>query len=120
MARLVYLSTYGSDDPTRAALPFYLANGAIEAGHQAEIALTGEAVYLMRDDTVDAVQPVGWPSLRELFDKVVQSGVAIHVCRRCADVRGLGEADLRGKNARFTSPQEFANICAEADQVIGG
>lgn len=120
MARLVYLSTYGSDDPTRAALPFYLANGAIEAGHQAEIALTGEAVYLMKDAVVDAMQPVGWPSLRELFDKVIASGVPLHVCRRCSDARGIDETDLNGKNARFTSPQEFANLCAEADQVIGG
>lgn len=119
MARLVYLSSYGSDDPTRAALAFYLANGAIEAGHQAEIALTGEAVYLMKDVLVDAIQPVGWPSLRELFDKVTRAGVPVHVCRRCADVREVTEADLQGKNARFTSPQEFANVCAEADQVIG-
>ena len=79
MARLVYLSTYGSDDPTRAALPFYLANGAVEAGHQAEISLAGEAVYLMKDPVLDAVQPVGWPSLRELFTRAVHSGIALHV-----------------------------------------
>jgi predicted peroxiredoxin len=120
MAKLVYLSTYGSDDPTRAAMPFYLANGAIEAGHEAEISLTGEAVYLMKDAVVDAVQPVGWPSLRELFDKVVEAGVTIDVCRRCADARDVSEVDLEGKNARFTSPETFANICAGADQVIGG
>ncbi len=30
MATLVYTSTHGSDDPTRAAFPFILANGTIE------------------------------------------------------------------------------------------
>lgn len=59
MARFLYFSTPGSDDPTRAVMPFVLANGAIEAGHQADIALAGEAVYLMKEAIADAVVPVG-------------------------------------------------------------
>lgn len=79
MAKFVYLSSHGSDDPTRAAMPFFLANGAIEAGHQAEVALIGEAVYLMKDVVANAIQPVGWPSLKELLAKAIQNGIAIHV-----------------------------------------
>ena len=43
MATILYSSTYGTDDPTRATLPFLGALGAIEAGHQAQILLQGEA-----------------------------------------------------------------------------
>jgi hypothetical protein len=39
MATILYTSTWGTDDPTRATLPFLSALGAVEAGHQAEIAL---------------------------------------------------------------------------------
>ena len=43
MARILYVGTAGSDDPTRAGFPFNFALGAIEAGHQPEIFLAGEA-----------------------------------------------------------------------------
>lgn len=46
MATILYVGTYGSDDPTRASLPFHAAIGAIEAGHQPQIALMGEATYV--------------------------------------------------------------------------
>lgn len=47
MARILYVGTAGADDPTRAALPFNFALGALEAGHQPELFLTGEAAYLI-------------------------------------------------------------------------
>jgi len=31
----------------------------------------------------------------------------------------VSEADLQGKNAQFTNPRDFANICVTATQVIG-
>jgi len=52
MATVLYISTFGSDDPTRATLPFVSALGALEAGHKAQIALVGEATYLMKDYSV--------------------------------------------------------------------
>lgn len=79
MSKLLYFSTYGSDDPTRASLPFHLANGAVEAGHQAQITLIGEAVYLMKDVVADAIQPVGWPPLTELLATAIQNGTPIYV-----------------------------------------
>lgn len=79
MATLVYTTTHGSDDPTRAAFPFILANGAVEAGHQAEIFLAAEAVYLMKQSIADAMVPVGWAPMRELMAKAIESGVIIHV-----------------------------------------
>jgi len=42
MARILYVVTAASDDPTRAALPFNFALGALEAGHRPEIFLTDE------------------------------------------------------------------------------
>lgn len=34
MAKLLFVGTYGSDNPTRAAMPFMSAAGALEAGHE--------------------------------------------------------------------------------------
>jgi predicted peroxiredoxin len=79
MAKILYVGTAGSDDPTRAGFPFNFALGALEAGHEPEIFLAGEAAYLMKDDVAGSVLPVGMPPLREMLDRVVERQVPIHV-----------------------------------------
>ncbi|MBI4635220.1 MAG: DsrE family protein [Candidatus Rokubacteria bacterium] len=79
MARILYVGTSGSDDPTRAGFPFNFALGAVEAGHQPEIFIAGEAAYLMKDAIAGAVLPVGMPPLAEMLKKVVEHRVPIWV-----------------------------------------
>lgn len=79
MATILYIGTFGSDDPTRATLPFLSASGAIEAGHQPQIALIGEATYLMKDSVAETIQGVATPGLKELLAKLIENGVPIHV-----------------------------------------
>jgi uncharacterized protein len=79
VALILYVSTFGSDDPTRATLAFGDALGAIEAGHEAMIALAGEATYLMKDSVAAAVQGVGWPTVGELLEKVIAHSIPIYV-----------------------------------------
>jgi predicted peroxiredoxin len=79
MARILYVGTAGSDDPTRAGLPFNFAMGALDAGHQPEIFLAGEAAYLMKDSVLGAVHPVAMPPLKEMLDEVIAQRVPIFV-----------------------------------------
>jgi predicted peroxiredoxin len=79
MATILYISTYGSDDPTRATLPIVAAVGALEAGHQVWLALLGEAVYLMKSGIASQLHGVGLPPLGELLPKLFAAGVPIHV-----------------------------------------
>jgi len=79
MAKILYLGTSGSDDPTRAGLPFNFSLGALDAGHQPEIFLAGEAVYLMKATVTDAVMPVAMPPLKTMIDEVVAQRVPIFV-----------------------------------------
>jgi predicted peroxiredoxin len=79
MATILYVGTAGSDDPTRAGLPFNFALGAVEAGHQAQIFLAGEAAYLMKDDVAAAVMPVAMAPLREMLEATVSKGIPIFV-----------------------------------------
>ena len=77
MAKILYVGTAGSDDPTRAGLPFNFAMGALDAGHQPEIFLAGEAVYLMKDSVMSAVMPVAMAPLKEMVDELVAQRVPI-------------------------------------------
>jgi predicted peroxiredoxin len=79
MARILYVGTAGSDDPTRAGLPFNFAMGALDAGHQPEIFLAGEAAYLMKDSVLAAVQPVAMPAVKAMLDELIAQRVPIYV-----------------------------------------
>ena len=79
MGKILYVGTFGSDDPTRATLPILGTSGALDRGHEPSIFVIGEAVLLMKDGVVDALQGVGFPPLRQLMDKVIDHGVPIYV-----------------------------------------
>ncbi|MBI2868064.1 MAG: hypothetical protein HYX97_06990 [Chloroflexi bacterium] len=79
MAKLVFFGTHGSENPTKAAMPFLMANGAAEGGIAAEILLYGDAAVLMKSAVADSVVPVGWAPLRELLATTIKNKVPIFV-----------------------------------------
>jgi predicted peroxiredoxin len=79
MAKILYATSFGSDDPTRATIPFIAATGAIDAGHQPEIALLGEATYLAKTGMAEQIQGVGFPPLKQLFAKLIEHRVPVYV-----------------------------------------
>jgi predicted peroxiredoxin len=58
---------------------FAFAHGLVlaDAGHEVQIFLTGEATYLMRKATADAIGPVRWPPLSEMREKVVAKHIPV-------------------------------------------
>src|SRR5437588_9789849 len=75
--KIMMKSAWGSDDPTRASFVFAHGLALAEAGHDVQIFLTGEATYLMRKATVDAIMPIGWPPLSETLAKVVAKHIPV-------------------------------------------
>jgi len=49
MAKLLYVGTNGTDDPTRATFPFLMAKEAIDTGHETGVILMREAASLIKD-----------------------------------------------------------------------
>src|SRR5437667_221500 len=64
MAKLLFLGVHGSADPTNAAMPFIMANGAKQAGHEAQIVLANEAVDLLTGPVAENLVPFGWPPFK--------------------------------------------------------
>jgi hypothetical protein len=75
--KIMMKSAWGSDDPTRASFVFAHGLALADAGHDVQIFLTGEATYLMRKVTANAVTPVGWPPLSEMLQKAVAKHIPI-------------------------------------------
>ena len=79
MAKLLFMGMHGSEDPTNAAMPFIMANGAVSAGHEAQIIIANEAVDLMKQVVADNLMPFGWPPFKEILAEAVSNKIAIHV-----------------------------------------
>ena len=46
--KIIYVTTYGAEDPERASLPFVLANAALVMEVEAVVALQGASVFLAK------------------------------------------------------------------------
>jgi predicted peroxiredoxin len=79
MASELFIGLHGSEDPTKATLPFLMASGALDAGHETAIILIGDAVVLMNGTVADNVQGIGFPPLKELMAKIVAAKVPIYI-----------------------------------------
>ena len=76
--KFFYMSSHGTEDPSRATLPFLMAKGAKEAGHDVEIALMGDAVVLFNDGMASSVQGVGMPPLKGLMQFARDNSIPVY------------------------------------------
>ena len=79
MEIIPYSGTHCTDEPTRASMPFHMALGASEAGHNPLISLAGDAAFCVQDLVIENVKGVGMPTLKELFEKVLIAKIPIYV-----------------------------------------
>ncbi len=79
MAKLLYVTTYAADNPTKASLPFILSLGAVDAGHTPQIALLVEAPLLMKDSIAEQIKGVGFPPLTEIWGQLIEHQVPVYV-----------------------------------------
>lgn len=116
--KIMMKSAWGSDDPTSASFVFAHGLALADAGHEVQVFLTGEATYLMRKATVDAIFPVAWPPLSELRDKVVAKHIPVFACGVCSRARGVTETDLATWGAKYGNPAIFVSLVEWADRII--
>jgi predicted peroxiredoxin len=98
--------------------PFMLAVACKERRDEVEIGLGGDGVVLIRDEVINAAVPMGWPPLRETFQKVVELGIPIRVRGGCSQARGVTQKDLEGKKPRFSKFEETAERYATWDKAL--
>ena len=78
--RVVYVLTTGTADPTKASLPVHLAvNGSHPNGDEVAIVMAGDGTEYLAPGAIDAAEGVGVPALAELFGKVRDFEIPVHV-----------------------------------------
>ena len=92
--KLVIVISRGFDDE-RSSVAWSIANGALNAGLDLSIFLVSSGVDWVRKGAIDDVRPNPLdPPMKDMIQKVIDSGSSIAVCPPCAKVRGYSEADL--------------------------
>jgi predicted peroxiredoxin len=79
MAKLLITATYGYDNSSRAAMPFYVAKGAKEAGIDVGLVLALDATVLVKPEVRKHVRPHGQPPLDELFQFAIDHRIPVYV-----------------------------------------
>ena len=93
--KVLYICTYGGENPDKAHLPFVMANAALAMDIQATVVLQGNGVYLAQKGYIDHILPGGgFPSLNELMKSFMDLGGKLLVCVPCIKARNIKESDL--------------------------
>lgn len=103
--KIVYIVTYGPDDPEKATFPFTLAVGALTMDVEATVVLQGPAVYLAKKGILEHVSACGLQPLKKLVDTFLEMGGKLLVCQPCIKERKIEEKDLI-EGARTTGAAE--------------
>lgn len=116
--KILYITTYGDENPDKAAFPFVLANAALAMDVEVTIVLQSNAVRLARKGFAETVPATGGlPPLKKLIDDLVELGGRIWVCGPCIKVRDIEEADLID-GARVTAAAQVNIAAMEANAVF--
>jgi predicted peroxiredoxin len=78
--KITYFVSAGAADATRASVPLHLAaNGSVEIGQETSIILGGDAAELLLGDTLETLEGVGVPPVRDLLAKLRDHAVPVFV-----------------------------------------
>ena len=72
-----YVSTHGSEDPTRSTFAWMQARAAVEIGHEATLTLIGDSVVTLREEVVEHVQGMGLPALKDAVQFVKDNNIKV-------------------------------------------
>ena len=68
---MLYVGTHGGEDPNRAGLLFSAALAARANQFEAQVALLGDAVFLLNDGIASETKPMNRPSLKVLIGQAL-------------------------------------------------
>lgn len=94
MSRAAISLTTGLEDPEKVTVALLVAVGAVDAGWEALMFLTKEAVRLATEGVALGVACEGCPPIRELVERFEVAGGELLTCPICFNAKQLDEATL--------------------------
>lgn len=117
-AKIVYVQTHGTDEPSKAATPFYLATAAAAMDMEVSIYFTMHGPQLLQKDTGESLTVKDGGAPLHTFIKQAQDiGVRFLVCQPSLNLVDLDMEDLID-GVEMIGGAAFNFMAAEADAVI--
>jgi predicted peroxiredoxin len=114
MTRIVYVQTSGVDTPERLYAPFILAMTAKAMDIDAVVYFVIKGVTVVKRGEAEKIQLGRFPSLKEIMDQAIQTGVELMVCDRSAELLGITMGDLV-EGAKVVGAATLNDLVLEAD-----
>ena len=89
---ILYVQT--SDDPERQYSPLVLAQTAKAMGVDAKVYFLGQGLRVLLPGTAEKIKLGSFPSVKEMIDKTIASGIEILVCEASKQMFGWEKVDL--------------------------
>ncbi len=111
MTNILYVQTSGIDTPERLYSPFILAQTAKAMGIDATIYFLGMGVTVVKKGNAEKIKMGNFPSLKEVMDETVKTGVKLMVCEQSCQLIDLAKGD-------FISAAEIVGAATLNDLVL--
>jgi predicted peroxiredoxin len=115
--KFLYIQTSGVDTPERAYAPFILATTAAMMGVDATIYFLIKGVTLVKKGEAEKIKMSGFPSLKEVMDQAVRTGVKLMVCEQSCMLLGIPWGDFTPE-AKIVGAATLNDLALNADAVI--
>ena len=118
MSRLLVHIATGPENPTRVALGLLVARTALSNGHAVDVFIAGDAVAILRPETLDAGSGIGTGGFREHVEALIAGGATLYASGMSSKARGLGPDGLAGLPVSMAPPDRLVELAFTADRVL--
>ena len=118
MSRLLVHIATGPENPTRVALGLLVARTALSNGHAVDVFIAGDAVAILRPETLDAGSGIGTGGFREHIEALIAGGATLYASGMSSKARGLGPDALAGLPVSMAPPDRLVELAFAADRVL--
>jgi predicted peroxiredoxin len=115
--KILYVQTSGVDNPERAYAPFILATTAAMMNIDATVYFVIKGVTLVKKGEAEKIKMGSFPTLKEVMDQALKSGVKLVVCEQSCGLLGIPRGDFT-KDAKIVGAATLNDLALSADAVL--
>ncbi len=117
MEKIIYIQTSGMENPERLYAPFILATTAAAMEVEAAIIFLIKGVMVVKKGEAEKVKLGDFPSLKEVMDQALASGVKLFVCEQSTQLLGIPRGDFI-PGAEIVGAATLNDLALDADAVL--
>jgi predicted peroxiredoxin len=114
---MLYVQTSGVDTPKRLYSPFVLGMTAKAMDIDATIYFLGSGVTVVKKGMAEKVKEGSFPTVKEIMDQAVATGVSILVCEQSCQLLGIERGDFIPE-AKIVGAATLNDLVLDADGTM--